>query len=183
MKKKHIIFLLTIFSGLTISGCNITNGYKNAKIENVVKNTKISSTLRSYEQCIADGKSFDILAANNKDQAESLYNKSAKILTDCDHLISNNSYLINEEERMQNFALSIQNYLKAGNLINGSLNFKSFKSTFHKDLIYQNGSSFTENIESLLSHNDNKTSLEFTLLNNSKIIKSELKRIKYWSKN
>ena len=41
MKKKHIIFLLTIFSGLTISGCNITNGYKNAKIENVVKNNHL----------------------------------------------------------------------------------------------------------------------------------------------
>ena len=183
MKNKHIFFLLAIISGLTISGCNINNGYKNAKIENAVKNVKVSSTLRSYEQCIVDGKNFDSLAITNKDQAESLYNKSAKILTDCDHLISNNSYLINEEERMKNFALSIQNYLKAGNLINASVNFKSFKNNFHKDLIYPNGSSFTENIESLLSHDDQKPSLQFTLLNNSKIIKSELKRIKYWSKN
>ena len=183
MKKIHINFLLIVFSSLAISGCNITNGYKNAKIDSVVKNVKVNSTLRSYEECIIDGKNFDTLASANKDQAKSLYNKSAKILTDCDVLIFENPYLVNKNERMHNYALSIQNYIKSGNLIKASMNLKSFKNDFNMDLIYRDGSSFTENIDSLLNYKNIKNSAEYTLLNNSNIIKSELKRINHWSKN
>ena len=83
---------------------------------------------------------------------------------------------------MKNFALTIQNYIKAGNLIQASINFNEFKNIFNKDLIYQDGSSFIENIKTLLAHNNQNVSLEFALVNNSKIVKSELKRINYWSK-
>ena len=51
--------------------------------------------------------------------------KSAK--ETIDHLINNNGpSLLNNDEPMQNVALSIQNYLKAGNLINASINLKEF---------------------------------------------------------
>ena len=90
--------------------------------------------------------------------------------------------MVNETERMKNAALSIQNYIKAGNLVQASLNFKKFQNTFDKDLIYKDGSSFTENVESILSHKDPNVSGTFALINNSKIIRSELKRINYWSK-
>lgn len=111
------------------------------------------------------------------------YNKSAKILSDCDLLIKGNSYIINEVERMQNIALSIQNYIKAGNLIQASLNLKDYKNTFEKDLIYMDGSSFIENIETILNHSAPKVSGKFALTNNNRVIRSELKRINYWSKN
>ena len=98
-------------------------------------------------------------------------------------LIKGNPYMINEVERMQNIALSIQNYIKAGNLIQASLNLKDYQNTFEKDLIYTDGSSFIENIETILNHNAPPISGKFALTNNNRVIRSELKRINYWSKN
>lgn len=180
IKYKNIIFLA--FSSFALASCNLTMDNKNARIETSIKNVKISSSLRSYDKCIEDGKSFDNLASTKNEGADSLYNKSAKILNDCDFLIQDNPYMVNETERMKNAALSIQNYIKAGNLVQASLNFKKFQNTFNKDLIYRDGSSFTENVESILSHKDQNVSGTFALINNSKIIRSELKRINYWSK-
>ena len=182
MKIKYKNIVLLAFSSFALASCNLTMDKKNARIETSIKNVKISSSLRSYDQCVEEGKSFDNLASTKNEEADSLYNKSAKILNDCDALIQNNLYMVNETERMKIAALSIQNYIKAGNLIEASLNFKKFQNTFNKDLAYKDGSSFIENIESLLAHNDPNITSEFALLNNSKIIKSELKRINYWSK-
>ena len=91
--------------------------------------------------------------------------------------------MVNEAERMKIAALSIQNYIKAGNLVQASMNFQKFKNTFNTDLIYQNGSSFIENVETILAHNDSNISGKFALINNSKVIRSELNRLNYWSKN
>lgn len=178
--KNLIIISLTSCS---LISCNIINDNKNARIETSIQNVKISNVLRSYNKCIDDGKSFDNLASGKKDEADSLYNKSAKILNDCDALIQNNLYMVNEAERMKIAALSIQNYIKAGNLVQASMNFQKFKNTFNTDLIYQNGSSFTENVETILAHNDSNISGKFALINNSKVIRSELNRLNYWSKN
>ena len=82
----------------------------------------------------------------------------------------------------ENF-VSIQNYIKAGNLIQASLNLKEYKNTFEKDLIYPDGSSFIENIETILNHSAPTISGKFALTNNNRVIRSELKRINYWSKN
>jgi hypothetical protein len=180
IKYKKLIF--AGFLGFTLANCNITNDNKNARIETAISNVKISNSLRSYNKCVEDGKSFDSLAATKNEEAESLYNKSARILNDCDFIISDNPYIVNEKERMKNYALSIQNYIKAGNLIQASLNFRDFQKTFDKDLTYKDGSSFAENIETILTYNETNGSGAFALVNNSRSIRKELKRIKYWSK-
>ena len=179
---KHTKSILIAFLGFALVSCNITSDNKNARIETSIKNVKITSTLRSYNQCIDDGKSFDSLAATKNEEAASLYNKSAKILHDCDFIIRNNLYMVEENERMKNSALSIQNYIKAGNLIQASLNFKDFQNNFDKDLTYRDGSSFVENIQTILTHNSPNKSVTFALVNNSRSIRKELKRINYWSK-
>ena len=181
IKFKNLI-IITLTSCSLIS-CNIISNNKNARIETSIQNVKISNSLRSYNKCIDDGKSFDILAANKKEEADVLLNKSAKILSDCDVLLQNNHYMVNEIERMKIAALSIQNYLKAGNIIQASINFQKFQNNFNTDLIYKNGSSFIENVESILNHNVSNISGKFALINNSKAIRSELNRINYWSKN
>ena len=84
---------------------------------------------------------------------------------------------------MKNFALSIQNFIKAGDIENGKKNLIKFKKIFDKDLTYKDGSSFIENIETLLNYSNPENNLNSALINNSKIIKSELRRIQYWSKN
>jgi hypothetical protein len=175
--------ILVALSSFSLVSCNISTYSQSAKIQNAIENSKIKSLSRSYNKCIDDGKKFDALASSRKDAANSLYNKSAKILTDCENLIKENAYIINESERMKNYALTIQNYIKAGNLIQASINFKDFQNTFNNDLVYEDGSSFTENIESLLGYKDANISGKFALINNSKIIRTELKRINHWSKN
>ena len=182
MIMKHTKLIFIAFLGFTLVSCNITSDNKNARIETSIKNVKINSTLRSYNECIDDGKSFDNLAATKNEEAPSLYNKSAKILHDCDFIIRDNLYIVSENERMKNSALSIQNFIKAGNLIQASLNFKDFQNTFDKDLTYRDGSSFVENIQTILSYNNPNKSLTFALVNNSRSIRQELKRISYWSK-
>ena len=179
---KYIKFIFVAFLGFVLVSCNITSDSKNARIETSIKNIKITNTLRSYNECIDEGKSFDNLASTKNEEAPSLYNKSAKILNDCDFIIRDNLYMVEENERMKNAALSIQNYIKAGNLIQASLNFKDFQNTFDKDLTYIDGSSFLENIQTILSHNNPDKSVTFALVNNSKSIRQELKRINYWSK-
>ena len=182
MIMKYTKLLFIAFLSFAIASCNITSDNKNARIETSIKNVKITNTLRSYNKCIDDGKSFDSLAATKNEEAPSLYNKSAKILHDCDFIIKDNLYMVEENERMKNSALSIQNYIKAGNLIQASLNFKDFQNTFDKDLTYRDGSSFVENIQTILTHNNPNKSVTFALVNNSRSIRKELKRINYWSK-
>ena len=57
IKYKNILFLA--FSSFALASCNLTMDNKNARIETSIKNVKISSSLRSYDQCIEDGKNFD----------------------------------------------------------------------------------------------------------------------------
>ena len=182
MNIKYKNLVLITFSSLALLSCNVLSDNKSGRIETSIKNIKISSSLRSYNNCIEDGKSFDTLAITKREEVDSLYNKSAKILADCDYLIKDNPYMVNENERMRNSALSIQNYIKAGNLVKATLNLKDFQNTFNKDLIYNDGSSFIENIQSLLNHNESNISGKFALINNSRVVRSELKRINYWSK-
>ena len=182
MIMKHTKLIFIAFLGFVLVSCNITSDNKNARIETSIKNVKITNTLRSYNECIDDGKSFDSLATTKNEEAPSLYNKSAKILHDCDVIIRNNLYMVEENERMKNSALSIQNYIKAGNLIQASLNFKDFQNNFDKDLTYRDGSSFVENIQTILTHNSPNKPVTFALINNSRSIRKELKRINYWSK-
>ncbi len=40
-----------------------------------------------------------------------------------------------------------------------------------------------ENVKTILSHNSNNSLNKFALTNNSRIVRSELKRLNYWSKN
>jgi hypothetical protein len=183
MKNIYKKFILVGITSLSLISCNIIDNQQSASIETKLQDIKLSNNIRNYSACIEDGRNFDRLATTKNEEAESLYNKSAKILSDCDLLIKGNPYMINEVERMQNLALSIQNYIKAGNLIQASLNLIDYKNTFQKDLIYKDGSSFIENVETILNHSDPKTSGKFALTNNNRVIRSELKRINYWSKN
>jgi hypothetical protein len=178
---KKIIFIG--FTGLLLMSCNMIDNQQSESIKTKLEDVKITNNIRTYRNCVEDGKNFDKIAVNKNEEAESLYNKSAKILSDCDFLIRSNYYMIDEVERMQNVALSIQNYIKAGNLIQASLNLKDYKDTFEKDLIYRDGSSFIENVESILNHNTPSISGKFALTNNNRVVRSELKRINYWSKN
>ena len=68
------------------------------------------------------------------------------------------------------------------NLKFASLKLEDFKSKFDRDLIYSDGSSFIKNTEAILDIANEKKGLDLEMTNSNRKIKSELKRIWYWSK-
>ena len=137
---------------------------------------------REYKKCIEEGHFFDKKASQSKDNSLSLYYKSADILSKCELILGDYNTIVSDEERMKNYALSIQNYLKSGRLKVASLKLEDFKNKFDRDLIYSDGSSFIKNTEAILDIANEKKGLDLEMTNSNRKIKSELKRIWYWSK-
>ena len=80
------------------------------------------------------------------------------------------------------YALSVQNYFKAGDMDKARANLARFRQAFpENDLYYADGSSFTETMELLLGQRDLKGS--FALLNVNDELKDEVLRIDYWRRN
>ena len=185
MKKGH--FLTIIIATLGLTSCNMAETLKlssrdNSSIENKILLLKQDKITRNYQKCVEDGKKIDYLASQDIVNSKSLFYKSANILNKCEEIISNNNHLVNEEKRMKNFALSVQNFLKSGNISQARLKLKTFKNKFNKDLMYPDGSSFISNIEILVNYQEPKKELNLAMVNANKKIKNELKRAWHWSK-
>ena len=151
-------------------------------ITSVQSHQKFLNSSREYDRCVDEGHFFDKKASDSKDNSISLYSKSADILSKCDQLIGDYNTIVSKDQRMKNYALSIQNYLKSGRLKVASLKLEDFKNRFDRDLIYSDGSSFIKNTEVILDIGNEKKGLDLEMINSNRKIKSELKRIWHWSK-
>ena len=185
MKIKLNKIILTL-GALALTSCQasfkdygLLNG--NSKvISSAQSHQKYLNSTREYDRCVDEGHFFDKKASDSKDNSISLYSKSAEILSKCDQIVGNYNTIITQDQRMKNYALSIQNYLKSGRLKVASLKLQEFKKRFKRDLVYSDGSSFIANVESILDFSNEKNSLELELTNNNKRIKNELRRAWYW---
>lgn len=183
---KHLNKLIFLLGALSLTSCKTLTTMVNSgssSIAHTQQVAKLQNQTREYNSCVSDGLMFDSKAAISKENSQSLYGKSANILSKCDEILGNYNITVNEELRMQNYALSIQNYLKAGNLKLASNNLNKFKNKFSKDLIYSDGSSFIENMDTILDFSNEKNGLDVAIKNSNRKIKSELKRAWYWLKN
>ena len=181
-------FLITVSLGMVLASCNMAETIqlsksKNTVIENRIENINQANLTRNYNQCVEDGRKLDNLASQNKANNKSLYHKSAQILIKCKNIIDSKDHFVSTENEMKNFALGIQNYIKAGNLNDARKNLKLFKNTFDKDLMYPDGSSFVSNMELLVNYKETKGDLSLAMINANTKLKNELKRSWYWSKN
>ena len=80
--------------------------------------------------------------------------------------------------------LSVQNYLKGGNVENARANLESFKEAFPDvDLYYPDGSSFIETMEALLGQKDLRSFGRLAVLNVNSELKGEFRRIRHWKRN
>ena len=185
IKINNIIFI--IIGALTLTSCQTLNNYGFLKNENEVINNaqnhqRFLTVSREYKNCINEGMYFNKKASESSDSSISLYSKSADILSKCDQMIGDYNTVVDQEKRLKNNAFAIQNYLKSGRLKVASLKLQEFRERFKRDLIYPDGSSFVENVESILDFSNEKNSLELELTNNNKKIKNELRRAWYWTK-
>ncbi len=147
-------------------------GYREARFNDI-------SQMREYRKCRDEG-----FALDHKARATSslgTYIASAKVLERCETEIGPESSGIARDERMRAYAVSIQNFFKGGDVDHSRQNFDKFKKRFPKnDFYYADGSSFVVTMEALLKRKENQSFGEFSALNVSDNLKSEMRRIMYW---
>lgn len=138
--------------------------------------------MRAYRQCRDDALMLDQQARQAGSAAR--YLASARLLETCESDLGPEVASLAQDERMRAYALSIQNYLKGGDIASARSNLETFKAAFPDyDLYYPDGSSFTETMEILLGLRDRGAVGEFSVANVGEEVKAELRRARYWQRN
>ncbi len=150
-------------------------GFRESRYEDV-------SAMHGFRACRDEALSLDALARANGDTAR--YRASAKLLEQCESGLGPDAAGISREERMRAYGLSIQNYIKAGDLESARENLDRFRQAFpNNDLYYPDGSSFLHTMEALLRQKEPKEFGMFTAFNVNTTLKGEMRRIAYWKHN
>lgn len=187
IQKHHVKISLLALSMAALTGCNSMTalnvkqqpdegiGYREIRFDEI-------SQAREYQNCREEAFALDRKAMGGASAGG--YLSSARLLEKCESRLGSNSGDVEDQERMQGYALSIQNYLKAGDLDQARANMGRFKQTFpDQDLYYPDGSSFIETMEVLMGQASSTDYGVFSVLNVSGDIKSEMSRQNYWKHN
>ena len=187
--KENGIYLLKKALSLTsmvavvasLSGCNSlpTNsdgtegiGYRGARFDAM-------SAVRDYRACRDEALTLDQQARHSG--AAGQYHQSATLLEKCEAQLGPGQVEISTDERMHAYALSIQNYVKAGDIEKASQTYQRFDDQFpDQDLYFADGSSFKETFRALLGPVSASEYGRLSLLNASPELKAEMRRINYW---
>lgn len=138
------------------------------------------SAMRTYRACRDEAVALDEQA--RADGSRGRYLASAQLLAKCESELGAEGRGVAVDERMRAYALSVQNYFKAGDMDKARANLARFRQAFpENDLYYADGSSFTETMELLLGQRDLKGG--FAMLNVNDELKDEVLRIDYWRHN
>ena len=174
--------VLMATAAMALAACTVTTGDQYPAIGSRVANFENITAVREYRQCNADAIAMDQSA--RQDNAPARYIKSAELIAKCEAALGEKSSLVPVEERMRNYALGVQNNFKGGDVVQARTNLEKFKSTFaDKDLYYADGSSFMDTMEILLGLRDYTALGQFSVANVNGVVKSELRRVRYWKAN
>ena len=150
-------------------------GYREARFQEI-------SAMQQYRQCRDDGVALDEQARSTGNIGR--YLASARLLEKCEAELGPETSGVAVEERMRAYALSVQNYLKGGDVAKASQNLETFKTSFPgQDLYYYDGSSFLETMSALLGQQEDTDFGRYAMLNVSDSLKDEMRRVRYWKKN
>ena len=138
--------------------------------------------MREYRSCKDTALTLDAKA--RADGSASRYLASAQLLAECESELEPTVSSIAEEERMRAYGLSIQNYLKGGDITSARNNLEAFKAEFSgHDLYYEDGSSFIDTMAVLVGIEDRSAAKQFSMANISSSLKAEMRRSRYWTRN
>ena len=174
---------LAIATALLASACNpVTTaqqkegiGFRQARYAEI-------SAMRAYRTCRDDALALDGQARGEGSSAR--YLAAARLLEKCEAEVGPEAASVGVDERMRAYALSIQDYFKGGDVARARTNLETFKQTFDgADLYFADGASFVESMEIILGLRDRTAVGEFSLANVSTEMKSELRRVRYWTRN
>ena len=133
---------------------------------------------RSWRDCRDNALMVDGRARATASAAK--YATSARALERCESSLSDVAQ-IPQEERMQAYAVGIQNYLKAGDAAAARRNLNSFKRAFDgQDLYFADGSSFLQTMELVLGLSEKTAAAPYSVANISGDMKREIRRMRYW---
>lgn len=173
------------FAGL--SGCNSLNlrsadaapdrgaDYRLQRFEEV-------SALRDFRACRDEGLELDRQARESG--VAGRYLASARLLAGCGTVGDGGGSGASgaaEGERMQVMALSIQNFVKGGDVARAAEGLRDFQRSFPgRDLYLADGASFVETLEVLLGDGQAEGFGRFSTLNISAALREEMGRVRYW---
>ena len=150
-------------------------GYRQARFEEIAR-------MRDYRACRDEALEFDRQARDGS--ASARYLASARLIERCEAELGPEAAHLAPDERMRAYALSVQNYMKGGDVAKARANLLTFKTTFpDRDLYYPDGSSFIDTMDLLLGLRDRDSVGQFPTVNANAALKAELRRTRYWKVN
>jgi len=137
------------------------------------------SAMRDFRQCRDDAVELDSQARASGDVAK--YLASARLLEKCEASIGPESRGVAKDVRMRGYAMTVQNYLKGGDIKSARDNLEKLTSAYpNADLYYPDGSSFVDTMEVLLGVRERGAIGKFSDANVNPELKAELRRVRYW---
>jgi hypothetical protein len=140
------------------------------------------SAMKAWRDCRDEALALD-KSARVKGLA-SQYLASAKAIEACEANTGPEISGLNQEERMRTMAIASLNFLKGGDMNRARSSFQKFKQHFSiADLRFPDGTSFTETMSMLLTMSEPTSIGTYSMANVNPVLKSELRRARYWQRN
>ena len=181
IKKLCVIGLV----GLTLSACNVTMGTQQSASEGIgFRQARFAemSAMKTWRDCRDEALALD-KSARIKGLA-SQYLASAKAIEACEANTGPEISGLNQEERMRTMAIASLNFLKGGDMDRARSSFQKFKQHFGiADLRFADGTSFIETMSMLLTMSEPTSIGTYSMANVNPVLKSELRRARYWQRN
>ena len=150
-------------------------GFREARFNDI-------AAMREYRACRDEALELDHQARSTGNAGR--YLASARLIEKCESALGPDVNGIAEDERVRAYALSIQNYIRGGDLESARNNLQTFQAAFPgKDLYYADGSSFIDTTRVLLGQVESHDLGPYSTLNVNDGLKTEMRRVAYWRKN
>jgi hypothetical protein len=150
-------------------------GFRQARFQEI-------SAMRSYRGCVDDAMK---VAEDARRQGHAAgYQRSAQILEKCEADLGPEAATLAQEERMRAYAVSVLNYVKAGDIVSAKANLETFKKTFDgHDLYLPDGSSFIDTLTLITAVKDKAQPHRMAMMNVSQDLRMEMQRVAFWKRN
>jgi hypothetical protein len=179
---KRLYLPLVLLSAFTVSACQQTSLSSSSATVTVIDRANEMQNVLNFDSCLSNGLEQDAQAAASDEQGQ--YLASAETLSTCESKLRDSASLVAMDQRMRAKALAVQNYIKGGDIQAARLELMDFEARFDgADLIYADGSSFTDTMHVLLHRFDDRVSYKLAALNARRKVKDEVRRAWYWQSN
>ncbi len=171
-----------LLAGGLVAACQVTGqttanegiGFREARFAEV-------EAMRAYRTCRDDALRLDEEARRTSHAGR--YLASARLLDSCEANLGPEAAGLSTEEPMRAYALSVQNYLKGGDVAAARGNLARFQAAFpNQDLYLPNGASFIDTYEVLFGFSETSP-YALSTANVSEPLRDEVRRAGHWTRN